>query len=287
MTHRNLLPLLLLLLLTPGTAHAARAVTVPKPEIEQASSTVTIAPHRAIYTMTLKGVKNGGSITGTSGRMLFEWGDSCDGWPVQQHLQMHFTYAEGDEGDVNSSVISWESKDGTKYNFNVRRTTNGKEKENFRGRATLSESGGAAKYAIPKDKKDIALSEGTIFPSTHTIMILDKAMAGEKLFTRRVFDGSDEDGMADVSTFIGPKIEALPPEIKPDVRANPLLAAPAWPVRLAFFKPDTETGEPDYEMDLTLQANGIVRSMLIDYGDFSVLGTLSSLEDLKAASCKP
>jgi hypothetical protein len=259
----------------------------PKAETGAPHTAISIAPHRAIYTMTLASAKNGSNITGVTGRMLFEWADACDGWAVQQHLQLHFIYAEGDESDVNSTVISWESKDGKLYNFNVRRMVNGKETENYRGRAVMGEHGGSGKYTIPKDKKDAELPAGTLFPSAHTVLILGKAEAGnEKLFTRRVFDGSDEEGQADVSAFIGARQEQkLEGEQNSALRDNPLLATPFWPVRLAFFSPKTETGEPDYEMNLVMHANGIARSMLIDYGDFAVSGVLSSLEAIPAQGC--
>lgn len=245
-----------------------------------------IAPHRAIYDMKLSSAKNGSNIKDVSGKMFFEWADSCDGWAIQQHLQLHFTYAEGEETNINSTVISWEAKNGKSYNFNVRRLTDGKETENYRGRASVDEDGGTGKYSIPADKKEIKLTSDTIFPSAHTNLILQRAQAGDKLFTRRVFDGSDEEGEADVSAFIGEKIDTLnTTDISPDLRENSLLKSPAWPVRMAFFKPDSETGEPDYEMDLTLQNNGIARFMKIDYGDFSVSGVLKSIESLPPSGC--
>ena len=54
---------------------------------------------------------------------------------------------------------------------------------------------------------------------------------------------------------------------------------------MAFFKVGADTEEPDYEMDLTLEPNGIARHMKIDYGDFSVTGNLEDLEALPAQSC--
>ena len=54
---------------------------------------------------------------------------------------------------------------------------------------------------------------------------------------------------------------------------------------MAFFKIDTETGEPDYEMNLNLLSNGVAQKMLIDYGDFSVTGTLTDIEPIPAAGC--
>ncbi len=246
-----------------------------------------IAPHRAIYRMSLSKVKNGSAILGVSGTMLFDWSDACDGWAIQQHMKLRFSYAEGDEGEVDSAVVTWESKDGKKYHFNVRRLVGGQEDEVFRGRAIRDDKGeGEARYAVPKEKKPVKLSPDMLFPSAHTEMILQKAAAGEKLFTRPVFDGSDEAGYALVSAFIGARADKpKDEEISPELRGNPLLEGPAWPVRLAFYIPDDQTGEPDYEMDLMLQANGVARSMNIDYGDFSVSGVLASVESVPGVSC--
>jgi hypothetical protein len=117
-------------------------------------------------------------------------------------------------------------------------------------------------------------------------LILQEAAKGEKLFSRRVFDGSDEDGSSDISAFILPQ-RALVPEPAPSAKTkkNPLLAGAAWPVHLAFFKIDSETGEPDYEMDMNLLPNGVAQHMKIDYGDFSVAGDLEDVSALKTQVC--
>lgn len=279
-----------LLTASPVPGRALEAVAAPDNETKTADQIVPgkvkITPHRAIYDMSLGAVKNGSNITDVSGRMLFEWADVCDGWAVQQHLQLHFSYAEGDDSNVTSTVVSWESKDGKRYNFNVRRVTDGKETEVYRGKAVINADGsGTVTYSEPK-VKEVKLTPGTIFPSAHTEIIIQKALAGEKLFTRRVFDGSDEEGVNDISAFIGPEENHLETtEMNPKLKGKTILDVPGWPVRLAFFKIDTETGEPDYEMDLNLLANGIARRMDIDYGDFSVTGRLSDIEPLPAPGC--
>jgi hypothetical protein len=248
-----------------------------------AESPSAFTPHRAIYEMRLNTAKNGSDIADVSGKMFFEWADACDGWAVQQRMQMHFSYAQGDESDMRSTSATWESKDGKKYRFNMRRTTDGKETENYRGNATLSDKGGRGNYEIPR-KKTVELPANSLFPSAHTFLVLQKAQTGEKLFTRPVFDGSDEEGLADVSAFVGaqhPEKE----EKDSTLRKNPLLKDQSWPIRMAFFKPKSETGTPDYEMNLSLLPNGVAKSMLIDYGDFSVRGELISLEALPASGC--
>ncbi len=267
-----------------GSALAAPTLAVDKSTLLKTDG-VTIAPHRAIYDMALTSQKNGSKITDVSGKMIFEWADACDGWAIQQNLQLHFSYAEGDTSSVSSNEVSWESKDGKTYNFNIRRVNDGKETENYRGKASLTASDGKAVYTNPEGKI-VHLPAGTLFPTTHTKLMIAAANAGEHFFTRRVFDGTDEAGSNDVSVFIGTSQAAsVAASAKDTLASNPLLAAPAWPVHMAFFKFDDENSQPDYEMDLVLLNNGIARSMKIDYGDFSVTGKLQAVESLPTPHC--
>ena len=272
---------------SPAMAGMAAPETSSTPQADAPPAKIVFSPHRAIYTMALSSVKNGSNVVDVSGRMMFEWTDVCDGWAIQQHLKLHFSYGENIESDVTSTQLSWEAKDASAYTFNMKRTTDGKDTESYRGRAAMKPTAGHATYTLPAPK-NIDLPATTLFPSAHTLMILQKAMAGERFFSRRVFDGTDEDGSNDVSVFIDtPQAHAIDmmPNATPALRQQTLLNQPVWPVRMAFFKLTSETGEPDYEMDMNLLANGIVQSMKIDYGDFSVTGTLNALEPLPAPHC--
>lgn len=246
---------------------------------------VTIIPHVAIYDMALASVKNGSDITDASGRMMFAWRDVCDGWAVEQHMKLHFSYSDDNDQDITSSELSWEAKNGKAYTFNVRRITNGAETERYRGKAVQNPDGSVTvTYSLPKEKTE-HLPAGTLFPSAHTMLILAKAAQGEKFFTRRVFDGSDAVGQSDISAFILPPQPVSAAGLPEKMRKNPLLAAPAWPVHMAFFDPTQQTEEPDYEMDLDLVPNGVARHMKIDYGDFAVTGTLQALKPLPPVKC--
>jgi hypothetical protein len=59
----------------------------------------------------------------------------------------------------------------------------------------------------------------------------------------------------------------------------------AWPVHLAFFANDYQQALPDYDTAMMLMDNGIVQSMLIDYGDFKVRAELVALEPLPKPAC--
>jgi hypothetical protein len=60
---------------------------------------------------------------------------------------------------------------------------------------------------------------------------------------------------------------------------------PGWNVSLAFYAPKGETAEPEHEQSLRLYANGVVDRLVLDYGEFSILGTLSKIETLPKPSC--
>lgn len=231
-------------------------------------------------------VKNGSSVSNVSGDMTFEWNDLCDGWAVEQRITLLFNYADGENQELSSSELTWESKDGKRYSFNVRRLANGQETEAYRGKAVKNPDGSiSVSYTLPSGQTKI-LPPKTLFPLAHTSFVLNQAAQGKKFFSSQVFDGSDTAGSSDISAFILPlRAVQKGPVLSETMKKNALLKETPWPVHLAFFGLDSETSEPDYEMDLFLLPNGIARSMKIDYGDFSIAGSLENLQALKPKSC--
>ncbi len=257
------------------------------PCVARASSLPSVVPHKALYKMKLGHAGASSGVAAIDGLMVFDWQDTCDGWAVQQTMQLHFSYSEGGDSSIVSPAATWESKDGRSFQFQVRRIVDGLEDEAFRGRVKLDEKKrGVAHYSVPLAKKDIEVGEAVVFPVAHTMMLLQKAEAGEKMFSQRVFDGADAEGIVDISAFIGQRLDHMDEAaLVPEVRGHPLLTPMAWPMRLAFYKPDRAESEPDYEMALLMQPNGIARSITIDYGDFTIVGTLAKLESYPAYAC--
>mgnify|MGYP001328202008 CR=1 FL=1 len=58
-----------------------------------------------------------------------------------------------------------------------------------------------------------------------------------------------------------------------------------WPVQTAYFKPEAKVAEPEYEINYSMQTNGVVRRYVIDYGDFSIIAELMKLEALTVPNC--
>jgi len=280
----TLFGLMVLVLANPGAAlgGVATPVSASLPE----TAPVRITPHRAVYKIRLEKAKNASAVSNVSGKMSFEWKDVCDGWAIQQKMQLHFGFTDGNDQDIDGSELTWEAKDGKRYSFNIRRMADGQETEAYRGKAVQNADGTVTAFYTAPEEKTEDFPAKTLFPTAHTTYILEQAAHGERFFSRRVFDGSDEEGASDISAFIlTAKAAAKEPPIAKKLKKNPLLSGAAWPVHLAFFKDSTETGEPDYEMYLNLFLNGIARHMKIDYGDFSVIGTLEEVQALKPQSC--
>ena len=58
-----------------------------------------------------------------------------------------------------------------------------------------------------------------------------------------------------------------------------------WQINVAYFKPASTSAEPEYEIQFSMQANGLVREYEINYGDFSIMANLKSVEPVESVSC--
>ncbi len=246
-----------------------------------ARAEVEIAPHRAIYAMSLRSARNNSSITDVRGKMLFQWADACDGWTIEQRFDLSFLYAESEEVEMELSFATWEAKDGLSYRFNMRKHINKVLDEDVRGEASLDRPGGPGRAVFDRpEPRTMRLPSGVLFPSRHTVALIERAQAGDTLFFRRVFDGADTEGASDISAAI----LGQETEIATDLD-DQLLKGPLWMVRLAFFPIKTPEGLPEYELSLRLLENGVAEAMIIDYGDFAVDVTLDTIEALPESGC--
>ncbi|HZT87242.1 MAG TPA: cell envelope integrity EipB family protein [Stellaceae bacterium] len=245
------------------------------------ASAAEIMPHRALYAMTLAGSRTDSGVVDAHGTMAYEWGETCDGWTIEQRYRLKMNYSESKDVDISSNFVTWEAKNGLRYRFNQKETRNGEVKEEIRGEAHLDGpgKGGVADFEKPEPKRMI-LAPGVIFPSAHTILLIDSAERGEHFVTRQLFDGSTVENAVQVSAVIAGKTEP-----SPDAKKSPLLQRPGWAVRLAFFPADPNAEKPDYELGMRLLDNGVSENMLIDYGDYSIRATLTDIEPLPKPSC--
>src|SRR5215467_11136210 len=241
-----------------------------------------IAPHRALYTMSLGNARNDSGVVDARGTMDYEWGETCDGWTIEQRYRLKMRYAESADVDIISSFVTWEAKDGTRYRFNQKQTRNGEVDQEIRGEARLDApgKGGVAEFTKPQPQT-LRLEPGVLFPSAHTITLIDAAREGQNFLSRLVFDGAMDENAVQVSAAIGVKVTANPASA---VRSS-LLERPGWRMRLAFFPADANAEKPDYELGMRLLDNGVSQDMVIDYGEYSIRARLDDIEPLSKPSC--
>ena len=241
-----------------------------------------IAPHRALYMMSLGNARNDSGVVDARGTMDYEWGETCDGWTIEQRYRLKMRYAETSDVDIVSSFVTWESKDGLRYRFNQKQTRNGEVDQEIRGEARLDGpgKGGVAEFSKPQPQS-LKLQPGVMFPSAHTMLLIDSAHAGENFVSRLVFDGAADENAVQVSAVIGVKLGADPPA----ATRSPLLERPGWRVRLAFFPVDANAEKPDYELGMRLLDNGVSRDMVLDYSEFAIKAKLDEIEALPKPSC--
>lgn len=253
------------------------------------AANIAIQPHEALYTLTLQSAKSASGVVGANGAMFYKWGETCDGWTLEQRFHLRISYAEEDATEISSTVVTYESKDGLRYRFNERRMRNGELDAEIRGEAHLDGpgKGGVAEFTKP-EATTLTLKPGVLFPTTHTLALIAAAQAHQQFISRYVFDGSDVENAGQVSAFIG---AALPP---PGPKAakplnDPIMQHTSWPVRLAFF-PATgsdaaDQAEPDYELSMRLLENGVTQDMKLDYSDYVIAATLSDIKRLPRPGC--
>jgi hypothetical protein len=247
-----------------------------------APAAADIVPYRAIYSLTLASAKPSSGIVGASGAMFDEWGETCDGRTEQERSHLRLDYDGEDSVTITTSLVDWESKDGLAFRFNQRRMRNGELDEELRGDARLDGpgKGGTAEFSKP-EATTLTLAPGVLFPMAHTRFLIAHARAGDRLVSAPLFDGGAVENASQVSAAIGPPLARAGGKKAGD----PLLDRPSWRMRLAYFPPDSEAGTPDYEETIQLLDNGVVRGMLLDYGDYSLRVKLDDIEKLPKPHC--
>jgi hypothetical protein len=256
-----------------------------------ASPHVQMTPHRAIYEMALDDSTAGSNVANVRGRLVFDFtGSTCDGYTLNTRLVTQIIDRDGRlaTSDVRSS--SWEQGNAGQFRFHSSQYLNQKLSEAVGGKAARKESSESIAVALERPaKSEIKLQGKAMFPTQHSLAILDAASQGRTVLQADLYDGSEKgDKVYETTTFIG---KPLPPGankvLKPVKNAEPLDGLTSWPVAISYFNQSQpgEEGTPTYQLGFRLYANGVSRNLHIDYGNFSLTGELSRLEFYNPQDC--
>ena len=263
---------------------AAAAVLV----LALGASATELAPHRAYYDIKLKDSVWGAGITNLTGRLVVEFNNSCDGYTLNQRFVTETSDSEGKVVISDLWLTSWESADGTSFRFNLKNEIDGTVVESFNGKAAIAAKGQSGQVAYDgKEKKTADLPTGTIFPPEHASDLVRAALAGDAFLSRTVFDGSGEGEVYSAHAVIGRErpAELAGGRLAQIEGASAYSDARAWPVTLSYYDAKSRLEMPDYESSFVMYSNGVSSDLVLDYGDFSVTGTLTRVEPLPAPKC--
>jgi EipB-like len=279
--HRVLF-LLLVPLLGGALASHAQALAAKEPN--------KLVPHRAIYEMTLDDARSASGITGIDGRMVFEFtGSPCDGYSLNMRMVTHMTDSQGQTNLTDLRSSTWEQGDGQKFRFQSAQYLNDKLGDVTIGRAVREVANAAVKVKLSQPAHaELNLSGQVLFPTQHSIALIDAARAGQTLFQARIYDGSEKgQKVYDTTAFIGALVQpGQDATLEAIAKEKGLGTLASWPVSIGYFEPKGADLTPSYQIDFRLYENGVSRELVIDYGDFSIHGTLTALEYLKAPECR-
>jgi hypothetical protein len=261
------------------------------PQQAWALAAMKLVPHRAIYEMTLDEARSASGITGIDGRMVFEFtGSPCDGYSLNMRMVTEMTDSQGQSNLTDLRSSTWEQGDGEKFRFQSAQYLNDKLGDVTMGRAVRATPNETVKVNLSQPAHaELDLSGPIFFPTQHSIALIDKALAGQHLFQARIYDGSEKGRKVyETTAFIGKLVKPGSDDatLEPAAKEKKLGDLPSWPVSIGYFEAKDGDLTPSYQIDFRLYENGVSRNLLIDYGDFSIQGKLTSLEYLKPKECK-
>ncbi|MGA1186835.1 MAG: EipB family protein [Candidatus Puniceispirillaceae bacterium] len=240
-----------------------------------------ITGHRAFYEMRMGQSDKNAVVQSVSGRSAFVLEKDCDGWRSAEDYMIEFGNGDGRTDRIISHFESWESDSGEQYSFDIAEKSSFQDDKNFSGYAEINANGGEAVFMLD-GQSNIALPENTYFPMQHIRAIINKAGDGSKILAASVFAGAEpDDALLTTNTVIGGWQGG-----KADVELGALDGDGFWPIQIAFFKPSATEVEPEYEIHYWLQPNGVVRQYEINYGDFSIVAGLVTIETVDTPVCQ-
>lgn len=240
----------------------------------------TLAPHRAVYDLALDRASDRSGITGLSGRMVYEFaGSACDGYTVTFRFVTRI-----DTDDVSrltdQQTTTYEDGEGKSFSFVTRSFVDEELNGELKGVARAGEEETVVSIDKP-EAKELRL-ETTQFPTHHLKDLIDRARKGETFYETTLFDGSENaDKVMTTTVVIGKEASAKPND--PELKAMAALArTPFRPVDMAYFDLSEAGADgeelPDYRISFKLYENGVTRDLVMDYGDFTMTGTLVDLD---------
>ncbi len=253
---------------------------------------IVLAPHRAVYEMTLAEARGGTGVTAVTGRMVYELtGSACEGYTQNMRFVTNMENQSGTAVVTDLRSSSWEDGSARRFRFNSTQLRDEKPTESTSGDAGRTSTSDDVKVELTKPtKKGQSLKAGVYFPIQHSIALIAAAKAGKTSFRADLYDGSEKgEKVYDTVSAIGRHMPAGGNKKLPAVKnAERLDQMAAWPVSIGYFEPGSNRKDavPVYELTFVFFENGVSRKLFIDYGEFAIRGELKEIAFHEPTKCE-
>ena len=244
-----------------------------------------LAPHRAVYEITLADASERSGVKGLKGRLVYDFdGSSCDGYTVNFRFVTRIQL-ERDVRVTDQQMTTFENIDEGMFRFVNRSFTDQQTDRDISGIANADTNG--IEVALEGDEGSIDLPPA-VFPTQHLLDLIEAAKAGATVHEALVFDGSEEgDRALETTAVIGTPQEGAANDADVDALPNEFGSMRYWPLSIAYYSTADAEGEvlPLYRIEMKLYENGVTRDIAMHYGEFSLDGELSEIEMREVADC--
>ncbi|WP_421851178.1 cell envelope integrity EipB family protein [Oricola sp.] len=251
----------------------------------QPAAAQKLAPHRAVYDIDLDEASDRSGIIGMKGRIVYEFqGSRCDGYTTNYRFVSRIRSSSGDRL-TDQQTSTYEDGEGETFRFVTKTFVDERLDRELSGSASLEDDSLVVELRKPEPTELVL--ETALFPTAHINDLLARADAGETVYEKRIFDGSDDgDKTMTTTVVLGPEKTGTDGDAE---NAGPLRDNPFRNVSISYFDESSETdGEmlPEYAISFKLYRNGVTRDLVMDYGDFSLTGELATLELFPLEDCQ-
>ena len=274
-----------------GAAAASLLLLPTEAVAAPAGAVVDLAPHRAIYDMSLRNAVAGSNVSEVRGRLVFDFGGSqCAGYSLKSRMVTEVVDRDGKATLTDLRSSTWEHAAGEKFRFNSSQYVDQQLSERVVGTAERKAAGAVDVVIDKPNRVKLKLNGQPLFPTQHSVAILDAARQGTGVVQANIYDGSEKgDKLYETTSFIGKAVAPGPRTPTGVANAEKLDELVSWPVTISYFERapgvSKDEGLPAYELSFRLFANGVSRDLLIDYGNFSIKGVLSQIDFREPAHC--
>ena len=248
----------------------------------------TLAPHRAIYDLTLLRAGEGASLQSATGKLAFEIdGSKCDGYTVNFRMATKYRQGSGGMSVIDTLSTTFENAAATELRHQSKESVNGTVKESERIKVTRASVDAEGQGELKSKPGEIfTVPAGAFLPMQHQMKLMALGDAGGGRDSSIVYDGSDGAKSYRAISFVGK--EKPPGSVARDEgnpAAAPLKGIGSFPMTVTYYALDGSSETPDYQVSFDMYDNGVVTGLVLDYGDFALSGTLSDLKLLDQPSC--